>query len=97
MATFTITIPDDKVQDVLDAFANQYNYQEQVPNPDYDPDVPASEETVPNPISKASFAKGTVRAFVKNVYIAYKATEIDEQRAEAIETANSDIDTVTVE
>jgi len=44
MADITISIPTDKVSWVLDGFAFRYNYQDNVPNPTYDPIV-----DIPNP------------------------------------------------
>jgi hypothetical protein len=84
----TITIPDDKVTAVVDAFATQYKYQEMIFD---DQGV----ET-PNPISKASFARGVIRQFIKDVYIAGVASDIDSTRVDALATAETDIDGVSV-
>lgn len=45
MADITINIPTDKVSWVLDGFAKRYNYQTDIPNPDFDENI-----TIPNPL-----------------------------------------------
>ena len=86
MATFTINIPNDKITALLDAFAMQYNYQEQIET--------ETGEMVPNPVSKAQFAKNIVTSFIKEVYIAGQVKSLEEQRIAAINTAKTDIATV---
>ena len=91
MANFTIVIPDDKVAAVVQAFATQYGYQENI-------DDPANPGTqIPNPINKAAFAKNIIRSFVREVYIGAQVKEIEATRQATIDTASADLDTVTVD
>ena len=52
-----INIPQEKKQDIIDAFCSAKHYEEEVPNPDYDPKNEESPKVITNPQSKASFAK----------------------------------------
>lgn len=90
MAQFTIDIPQEKVTDLVDAFAIQYKYQESVEDPS-NPD-----EMIPNPISKVQFAKDTIKAFVKETYVAGKLKAIETTRQEMVENAAADIEGVDV-
>ena len=63
MATITLTIPDDKVAVVLDAFAWRYGYQAMVAGEDGEP--------VQNPETKEAFAKRMLRAYLVNLVNAY--------------------------
>jgi len=58
MAQFAIEIAEADVDRVMDAVAANYNWAENVPNPDFDPVEPVSEqnpETIPNPENKYVF------------------------------------------
>ena len=90
MASFTITVPDGKVQAVIDAFAKQYNYQETIPHPN-DPN-----EQIPNPVSKGQFAKNILLSFVKEVYIVAQVKDLEATRQATITTAKAAVDDVTV-
>ena len=91
MATFTITIPDGIVQDVVEAFCVQYKRPELIA----DPENPGEE--IPNPVSKVTFAKSVVRSFVREVYTAVQIKTIEATRLQIIETANTATDAVTVD
>lgn len=97
----TINIPDDKVTAIVEAFATQYQYQENIPNPDYDAEVEGSEETIPNPTNKPRFAKNVIRTFIKNVYVAGQVTPVAQQNEVAEQTlattATSDVELMTVD
>lgn len=71
MAKITIDIPDDVIQEVLNAYAFRFNYQETIYNPEYDRDLPEDENnpmSILNPESKALFAKRMLIDQVRNVY-----------------------------
>lgn len=89
MAQFTITVPDDKVQDLLNAFATQYNYQTTVDD--------LSGGTVPNPESKAQFAKNKILKYIKEVYIAAQVQQVEEVRLTTIDTATDAVSAYLVE
>lgn len=78
MATFTLTVPDALVPDMLDAFAALYGYDA------------ATDGT------RANFAKGKIRDYVKEVYTAHQATigaEAARQSAiSAADTTTADVD-----
>ena len=96
-ADFLITIPDDKVQGVVDAFASRYNYQETITNPDYDPEDPESEPTIPN-ISKTAFAKNCIKAFIRHIYISKQVDDVvEDTKSQATEQAIIDMEGMSVE
>lgn len=69
MATITINIPVDKEDWVLDGFAVRFGYPTQVPNPDYDDQIPVDPVTNPvmidNPENKQAFAKRMIIHMIK--------------------------------
>ena len=72
MAQFCIEIPDDKVNQVLNAVGSQYRYEATVPNPDFDPLLPVDVETNPrtilNPENIAQFVnRKTGEWLIENV------------------------------
>lgn len=89
----TLTIPEDKKIAVIDAFALQYKYQDEV----YQEGVDGEEGImIPNPVNKGQFAKNIIRTFIKEVYISAQVKPVQEQGKVIAEQANIDIDTVTV-
>ncbi len=70
MAKITINIPVDKEGWVLDGLALRFGYQDTVDNPNFDQIQPVDSETnplkVPNPQSKAKFAKSMVIYMIKD-------------------------------
>ena len=81
MAQFTIEIPDDKVTELLTAFATLY----QIPLA-----VQEDPEVEPEPLyTKPVWAKMQVRKYIREVYTAWKAKEAAEvARLAAIEMAD---------
>lgn len=90
MATFTITIPTDKVTKTVDAFCSVYGYQ---------PTINVNGEDVPNPETKVNFSKRMVNEFVKNTYINYQlkiATEaLETQKRATITQAETEAGVIT--
>ena len=81
MAEFTITIPDNKVQELLTAFATLYPIPQAVQE---DPEV-ESEPLYTKPV----WAKMQVRKYIREVYTAWKAKEAAEDaRLAAITVAD---------
>lgn len=68
MAQFCINIPDDKLDEVLNAMGAQYNYQAIVDNPDFDPELPEDPDTNPstitNPENLAQFVNRMTRQWI---------------------------------
>lgn len=69
MASIQITIPDGVAARVTDGLAGQYNYQATIPAPN------PLNPPVPNPETKAQFAKRMVANFIKDSVKAYEATQ----------------------
>ena len=77
MAQFTIEIPDDKVAELLTAFATLYP-------------IPLAVEEGEEPLfTKPQWAKKKVRDYIREIYTAWKAKEAAEDaRLAAIEAAD---------
>ena len=85
-ASFTITIPDDKVQDVIEAYCKQYGYRETL------------EDGLPNPETKAQFTKRQIRRYIRDVYTAYKTDlAIETTRDNTIVQSETDTKDIIVE
>ena len=67
-ASITITIPDGKANAIIDAFATQYNYQDEIGDEDGN--------MIPNPQTKKQFALEVIKSFVREVYKATKVKEV---------------------
>lgn len=65
----SITIPDAVGSRVVDGLAGQYNYQATIPAPN------PLNPPVPNPETKAQFAKRMVAKFIKDSVKAFEATQ----------------------
>lgn len=82
----TITIPTDKKDRILDGLCYQNAYQDNIPDPENEG------QTIPNPESKAVYAKRMVMQYIKNNVIAYEATrDIEVAKKAAIDKASADI------
>lgn len=75
MATISITVRDEVVPLLLDACALVYGWQAQVPDPD-DPT-----KVIPNPVTKAEFARNCLIQHAKEVMRAYRF-RLAQQQAE---------------
>ena len=85
MASFTITIPNDKLETIINNIALQLNYQNEIEDPD-------TGEMVQNPESKVDFAKRAVKDYIRNLNKAGAVkAQLEITRKQIIE--NSDIDT----
>lgn len=86
MAVISITIPDEIAQRVIGAFCDKYGYKDQIP----DPNNPG--QWIPNPVTKAQFAKDCLKQFVKAVVMSYESTKAAEDaRLVASNSVNNDI------
>lgn len=78
MATLSVFIADENLQDVLDAFCDTYHYQDRMSN------------NAPNPETKTVFAERQLARFVKEVYAGQKSQRASERaRGEAASAADS--------
>ena len=77
MAQFCVEIPDDKVEQVLNAVGAQYRYQATVVNPAFDDqlavDPDTNPETVTNPENIAQFVNRKTREWLIENVKAYNA------------------------
>ena len=90
MAQFAIEIADADVDRVMDAVAANYNWPENIPNPDFDPVEPVSEEnpeSITNPENKYVFTNRMVRTFLSDHVTAYEIKLAKEAAANAVDTA----------
>lgn len=91
MAIISFTIPDEHMTDLVEAFATRFHYPETVQDPNS-----AEPSEIPNPQTKAQFAKEQVLNHIKLVYRQYKENqEAEAARAIASAEANADSDTFT--
>tara|TARA_R110000824_G_scaffold227986_3_gene415808 strand:- start:199 stop:489 length:291 start_codon:yes stop_codon:yes gene_type:complete len=76
MAVFSVIIADQDVGRVVNALCANYNYPVNIPNPNYDPDIPEdpihNPETIPNTESTNQFANRMTRDFLINHTTAYE-------------------------
>lgn len=88
-----INIPQEKKQDIIDAFCSVYNYQEEIELQDLE-----TEEItmIPNPQSKADFTKNELLRFIRNVYESHKAAETEKAKQTAISDAKTYTNNLTV-
>ncbi len=89
-ADLTVTIPDPVAQRVLEGLAGNNNYQAQVPDPSkmLDPSDPTV--WMPNPETKAQFAKRMVKEWIKASVRAY---EVKQAVSPAMEAASQNATT----
>ena len=62
MAEIKLNIPADKIQLIIDSFCNVYGWKENI-------DDPEGEDMIPNPETKAQFAKRMVIEYVKDTVL----------------------------
>ena len=90
MAQFSIEIADADVDRVMDAISANYNREELVANPDFDPTQEISEEnseTIANPENKYVFTNRMVRAFLADHVRAYETRVAKEAAANAVDSS----------
>ncbi len=90
-ASYTITIPDNIVNDVIDGIAFQNGYKDNI----QDPDDPIN--TIPNPESKTAFAKRMNRKWIRDNVRAWEANQSQKTaREQAITDADAKTETIDV-
>jgi len=81
MAQHCVEIPDEHLDRVISAVANQYGYNPTVENPDFDHSLPEGDgnpKTIDNPVSISQFANGIVRDFLINNVKAWESKQAAE-------------------
>ena len=96
MAQITFNIPDDKLDEVLNAMGAQYNYQAIVDNPDFDPELPEDPDTNPstitNPENLAQFVNRMTRQWIIENVKAHNAKQAAAAAKQAaLDAVNIDI------
>lgn len=86
MATISISIPDAVQPRVLDAFSAVYGRPEEIPDPNHVPTGPMDVVMIPNPETKAQFAKRMLQQHVKDVLTNHEGNA----EAEAARKAKAD-------
>ena len=86
MTVLSVTIPDAVVSRVVDAVAYGNGYNDFI----IDPANPVNQ--IPNPMTKAQFAKNILKDWIKANVITYEAAKAaDIARQNAIDDVNSDV------
>ena len=86
MAIFSIEIPDEDVDRVVDAICANYHYHDQISNPDFDDSLdsgPDNLEFIDNPESRGGFANRVTREFLMNNTHSYEL-KLARKDAEAV-------------
>lgn len=71
MATITITIPNPLLNRVIDAYAYQHGYQDEIPSASAEPG-PSQDILIPNPETKNQFVRRMLVRHVKQAVRAYE-------------------------
>jgi predicted SAM-dependent methyltransferase len=64
MANITFSLPDDKIDAIVDAFSTQEGYQDMIWEND---------ALVPNPETRIQFTRKVLRQIMKNAYVNHQA------------------------
>ena len=95
MAQYCINIPDEHLDRVIIAVANQYGYNPTVNNPDFDPEQPEDETnltTIPNPQTIGGFVNEVVRNFlIENVKAWESKQAVEAARIAALDAIDINI------
>ena len=91
MAVFELAIADDDVARVFNAICNNYNWSENIANPNFDPqqevDESTNPETIANPEDQGQFVHRIVRQFLSDHVTAYETNLAKEAAAAAADTS----------
>lgn len=104
MANVNLTIPDAFMTRTVEAFTKTFGYQENIPNPDYDPNEFEGDgvtpnpnydpnQTIPNDETEEQFTKKKVGELIKQVVTKY---EVGLARQTSRQTIAADVDGVTI-
>ena len=73
---FCVDIADADVERVITAMCANYNYKPEVPNPNFDPELPVdpvtNPENIPNPETRYQFTNRMGREYLMNNTVAYE-------------------------
>jgi hypothetical protein len=92
MAVFSIEIADVDINRVIDAVSSNYNWLEQVDNPNFDLSQPVdpttNPETIANPEDKFKFTNRMVRQFLSDHVMGH---EVNQAKANAVSGLNTSV------
>lgn len=92
MANLTFVIPDEYLTDVVEAFAVKFGYQDEI----QDPDITDQPILIPNPVSKAKFAKNMITNLIRITYKEYmEAIEVENAKVTAAAASTIITDQIT--
>jgi len=77
-----LNIPDEYIQDFIDSECYWNMYRDMIPNPEFDDTQDESEDNpmlIPNPKTKAQFAKQCIPLVLGNRMLKYKRIVVKEQ------------------
>jgi hypothetical protein len=96
MATIQLTIPDDKLDLVIDTFCTAGNYQDEILDPDWnDPADGTPHPVITNPQSKAAFARAQLYKYIRARVVQQRAAELEEGTRQELATIRDDISVIT--
>jgi|10_taG_2_1085330.scaffolds.fasta_scaffold224122_2 hypothetical protein len=87
MAIFSLEIPDEDTDRVVDALCANYKYQTQIPNPDFNDDVNSGVdnlEFIDNPETQGEFANRITREFLMAHTFSYETRMAKENAASSV-------------
>ncbi len=90
----TLTIPNDKIDIILDTFALQYNYQDELTQ--FDPSTGEPTGTIPNPEGKGAFTKRMFIRVLKREMKEYRRSESNESIREIVRAQRAEIDGIDI-
>ena len=88
MATYTITVPVDRVNGVIEGAKLRYGYQENVSD--------GEGGTIPNPETPAQFTRRMILEIVKSLYVEYKESLARTTMDTTVKAADIESETITI-
>lgn len=89
MANITITIPDASLTRIINGMATSYGYQTMIA----DPNDPTGETLIPNPQTKAQFAKQALIKVIKQAVIQAEGTVA---ASNAMTSTTTDVNSINI-
>jgi len=85
MATIQLTIPDDKLDLVIDTLCARGGYQDEVPDPEWiDPEDGSTRPNIPNPMGKPKFARKQLLGLIRNEVVQFTANQLVKDQNDTI-------------
>lgn len=81
-----ITIPDAKLNGIINAFCDMYGYQAK---------IQTETGEIDNPITKAQFCKSKINDYIKEVFVNNKINSLETQKSSIRESATIEVKDIT--